>query len=69
MSSNQKTMKVVRKPPGALDKRDVEYEVIVMKNSVAYHPGQRLCEAEVDDLCRNGAWDVTIVGSNREGKQ
>jgi hypothetical protein len=62
MSSNQKTMKIVFKPEG-----DVAlYEVIVVKNSTSYSPGEVLAKAEVDDLCRNGAWDVTIVGSNRE---
>lgn len=45
------------------------YKVISVKNSTAYHPGQILREPEVDDLCRNNAWDVTIVKLNEESTQ
>ena len=39
------------------------YRVVTIKNSVVYHPGQELCKAEVEGLCDNAAWDITVVGS------
>lgn len=43
------------------------YRVITVKNSVDYDPGMELCRDEVSDLCRNAAWDVTIVGHKEAG--
>ena len=43
-----------------------KYRVIVAKNNVAYSPGDVLCKDEVDSLCRNARWDITIVGDRRE---
>lgn len=40
----------------------IQYKVITVKNSTVYNPGQVLCKSEVDDLCNNSNWDVTIVG-------
>lgn len=46
--------------------KTADYKVITVKNSTAYHPGQILCKNEVDDLCHNNNWDVTIVGYRPE---
>jgi hypothetical protein len=37
------------------------YKVVTIKNSTMYHPGQALFKSEVDGLCRNNKWDVTVV--------
>jgi len=38
------------------------YKVILVKNSIEYVPGDLLTEKEVDYLCGDYRWDVTIVG-------
>ena len=53
--------------PNSQEKLKV-YRVVTIKNSVVYHPGQELCKAEVEGLCDNAAWDITVVGS-REDRQ
>lgn len=46
--------------------KPTDYRVITVKNSTVYRPGEVLCKNEVDDLCRNNNWDVTIVGYRPE---
>ena len=44
------------------DKSEIkDYQVLVVKNSTVYSPGEVLERTEVDDLCLNKNWDVTIV--------
>jgi hypothetical protein len=53
-------------------KNDVPYyKVLTVKNSTIYNPGDELCKREVDDLCGNARWDVTIVSLNesKENRQ
>jgi len=42
-----------------------EYDVAQVTDSTEYHPGQTLKPTEVDALCRNAAWKVTIVAGKR----
>lgn len=44
------------------------YKVLIVKNSTVYKPGEILCKAEVDDLCQNGRWDITVI-PYKEGAQ
>lgn len=37
------------------------WHVLVVKNSTSFTPGDKLCKSEVDELCHNVRWDVTIV--------
>ena len=41
------------------DKSD--YQVISVKNSTEYSPGEILKKIVVDDMCRHTHWDVTVV--------
>jgi len=42
-----------------------EYVVQQITDSTDYNPGQSLTKNEVDALCNNGAWKVTIVAGKR----
>jgi hypothetical protein len=43
------------------------YEVIEVRNSVLYHPGQILKKEEVRDLCEmTGMWTISIVKGEKE---
>ncbi len=55
-----KTMKVANGYSTSLGKAD-GYKVLVVRNSVVYHPGDILCRAEVKELCDNPSWDITVV--------
>jgi hypothetical protein len=43
-----------------------DYKVVVVKNSVQFHPGQILSKDETDRLCQSPVWDVTVVRYNPE---
>ena len=63
-----KTMKLAHGVVRDLDRpSEVDYKVIVVKNSTAFHPGQILTKAEVDDLIEYGKWDITVVSLNTAG--
>lgn len=47
--------------PVDLGLADAGYTVITVKNSTEYDPGTTLIRSEVDRLCTNTKWDVTIV--------
>lgn len=44
-----------------------KYRVLLVKNSTVHSPGDVLTESEVNAVCVNGAWDVTIVAEKQEG--
>lgn len=44
------------------------YRVITVKNSVVYAPGEELLKDEVEGLCINASWDVTVVGNKEAGQ-
>lgn len=59
-----KTIKLAHGVPRK-DVADVQdYKVLVVKNSTRYHPGEILAKPEVEELCGNATWDVTIVSLN-----
>lgn len=63
-----KSLKLAYGVPRTLTKGAVmDYKVVLVKNSTAYHPGQILVKAEVDDLCNNPRWDVTIMPIGTQG--
>lgn len=43
------------------------FTVISTRNSVQYLPGQVLDRAEVERLCCNNGWEVTVVPLNEGG--
>jgi hypothetical protein len=51
----------IRQIKVAHDRATDKYKVLTVKNSVAFNPGDVLCRAEVDDLCIDRRWDVTVV--------
>jgi hypothetical protein len=63
-----RTIKVACSVIPALDRHPEsrEYRVLVVKNSTAYTPGQEISRHEVDRLCVDRQWDVTIV-PHKEG--
>ena len=50
-------------------KKTETFKVVVVKNSTAYVPGQMLDRKDVDALCSQIGWDVTLVQLNREDRQ
>ena len=58
--SRVRTLKVAH-VEHVLEMQGPGYKVLVIKNSVDYAPGQILTRTEVDELCKNGSWDVTVV--------
>jgi hypothetical protein len=57
-----------RKMPIATEKNGSKdaYQVIIVKNSTLYSPGEVLNKDEVDDLCDGGRWEVVIVGATKK---
>lgn len=61
-----KSMKLAHGLP--LPAKVTDYKVLIVKNSVTYKPGEILCKAEVEDLCRNSAWDITVIAYKEDSK-
>lgn len=61
-------MKSIKMARGVVDKKPV-YRVLVVKNSTRYNPGEELNKSEVDHLCENSSWDVTIVSLKKEKEE
>jgi hypothetical protein len=56
----QATIVLAYLPPNATNRPDPLYEVVMVTDSITYHPGEQLPQGVVAELCKSHVWKVTI---------